>query len=351
VRLAGLRKIYVRAPNWVGDLVMATASLQRIRRGFPGAEILVGLRPYLRPLLEGSDLADRYLPTPRGGLRALLQQVAALRAERCELAIVLPNSWPSGLVPFLARVPLRLGYRQGRPWILNLGLRAPGGRPWYSRHGPRRLPKPMPIYYRELLDVIELPDAGLRPVLHVTDAQRGNIEAWLRARGVPAGARLVLLNAGASYGASKLWDPERFAEVARRFTALGLTPIFLAGPAEVDLVRPIAAKAAALAAVDPVLPLDALKALVQRAALVVTTDTGPRHIAVAFDVPVVCLLGPTDRRYTDYCLEHTELLRKELPCSPCQRKVCPLGHHDCMRLITVDEVVAAAQRLLALAPG
>jgi heptosyltransferase-2 len=99
-----------------------------------------------------------------------------------------------------------------------------------------------------------------------------------------------------------------------------------------------------------VLPLDKLKALVARGDLMITGDTGPRHVAVAFDRPVVCLIGPTDPNYTNYCLERTVLLRKDLPCSPCQRKVCPLGHHRCMRDILVEEVVAAGEQLLAAAP-
>ncbi len=96
----------------------------------------------------------------------------------------------------------------------------------------------------------------------------------------------------------------------------------------------------------PVLRLDRLEALVKRSALMITGDTGPRHLGVAFDKPLVCLMGPNDPNYTDYCMEHTILLRKELPCSPCQRKICPLGHHECMKQITVDEVVAAGEALL-----
>jgi heptosyltransferase-2 len=90
---------------------------------------------------------------------------------------------------------------------------------------------------------------------------------------------------------------------------------------------------------------------VRRGTLMVTGDTGPRHLAVAFDRPVVCLIGPNDPNYTNYCLERTTLIRKDLPCSPCQRKVCPLGHHRCMRDITVAEVEAAGIDLLRRTTG
>jgi heptosyltransferase-2 len=116
----------------------------------------------------------------------------------------------------------------------------------------------------------------------------------------------------------------------------------------VELGRRIADQAGVLGLFDPVLSLDKLKALVARCALVVTGDTGPRHLAVAFDRKVVCLMGPNDRRYTEYCMEDTVLIQKaELECVPCQRKVCPLGHHQCMKDIQVDEVVSAGERLLA----
>ena len=124
-----------------------------------------------------------------------------------------------------------------------------------------------------------------------------------------------------------------------------MVPIFLAGPRDVELVRGIAARAFAMAAIDPVIPLGSMKALIERARLVISTDTGPRHLALALGVPAVCLIGPNDRRYTDYALDRQEVIQKDLPCVPCQRKTCPLKHHRCMRDITVAEVVAAGERL------
>jgi heptosyltransferase-2 len=348
--LGAVRRIWVRAPNWVGDLVMATATFARIRAAFPDAHITAGMRPYLRPLLAGSAFFDRIVDTPKpGGPRGLWRQVRAMRGERYDLAIVLPNSLATGLVPFLAGVPWRLGYRQGRPLLMNLGLRAAVRRHWWQpRSGPRRWPQPMPRYYHALLDVLGLPAGGEHPRLAVTAEEDAWVDAHLRSLGIAASERLLLLVVGANFGASKLWVPERFGEVARRFQQRhGMRALVLVGPAEVELGERIAEAGAAIALSKPVLTLDRLKALVRRGALMITGDTGPRHLAVAFDRPVVCLLGPTDANYTNYCLERQVVLRKDLPCSPCQRKVCPLGHHRCMRDITVDEVVAVGEELLA----
>jgi heptosyltransferase-2 len=349
LRAAQPRAIFVRAPNWVGDLVMATPALARLRAGYPQARLVVGVRPYLKPLLSGATFVDELIEQPKvNGWAGVREAARALAQWRFDLAVVLPNSLQTGLIVKLAGIPLRLGYTQGRPFTMTHGLRAPRNRGLFSRHGPRRLPKPMPAYYADLLDLLGLPPVSDRPQLQVSAEEDDWVDAWLRERCVPHDARLVLLNAGASFGASKLWSGERFAAVARYFkNQHRLTPIFLAGPAEVDLVREIARQADALDTTDPILPLSYLKALVRRAQLMITTDTGPRHIAVAFGVPVVCVMGPTDPRYTNYCLDESIVIRKDLPCAPCHAKQCPLVHHNCMKLIDVDEVVAAGEALLA----
>ncbi len=347
------QRVFVRAPNWVGDLVMATPALARLRAGWPDAHLAVGVRPYLAPLLSGAAFVDEVLPMPKTkGLSALRAEARALKKLRFDAAVVLPNSLQTGLLVRLAGIPLRLGYTQGRPFTMTMGLRAERNRPLLSRHGPRRVPRPMPHYYAALLDLLGLPPVADRPQLAVSAAEDAWVDGWLRERGLAPDAPLVLLNAGASFGASKLWVADRFAAVGRHFAkAHGLVPIFLAGPAEVDLVRGIATAARALDTTDPILSLAHLKALVRRARLMITTDTGPRHIAIAFEVPTVCIMGPTDPRYTNYCLDETVLLRKEIECSPCHRKVCPLGHQNCMQWITTDEVVAAGEDLLRRFPG
>ncbi|MCA8950745.1 MAG: lipopolysaccharide heptosyltransferase II [Planctomycetes bacterium] len=345
-----IRRIWVRAPNWLGDFVMATATFRRLREGFPAAHITVGMRPYLRALLHGVNWFDEAVDAPPfRSPAALWRQVRAMRAQRFDLAVVLPNSLATGLVPFLAGVPYRLGYRQGRPLLMNLGRTAKVLRRWWQpREGPRRVPSPMPSYYHDLLDELGLPPGGLRPELAVTAEADAWVEQHLRDLGIAPGTPLLLLVVGANFGASKLWPPERFAAAARRLQSeLGMRALVLVGPKEVELGEQIAAEGDAIALTQPVLPLDRLSALVRRGALMLTGDTGPRHVGVAFDVPVVCLMGPSDPNYTNYCLEHQTVLRKDLPCSPCQRKTCPLGHHDCMRLLTVDEVCEAAVALLA----
>jgi len=346
-----IERIWIRTPNWLGDFVMATASFARIRRGFPNAHVTAGMRPYLRELVSGNEFFDEIVETPQGGgLTGLIRQVRSMRRRKFDLAIVLPNSPSTGLVPLLARVPLRLGYTQGRPGMMNLGKSADVRRHWWNRRsGPRRHPNPMPEYYHELLDELGLPPGGMHPELAVTAEDDRWVGEHLQKLGIGADEKLVLLVVGANYGASKLWMPERFSAIARHFQDKhGMRALVLVGPAEIELGERIAADGQAIALTRPVLPLNALKALVRRGALMVTGDTGPRHLGNAFDLPVVCLIGPNDPNYTNYCMEHTALIRKDLECSPCQRKICPLGHQKCMRDITIEEVALAGEQLLGL---
>ncbi|MGE3880175.1 MAG: lipopolysaccharide heptosyltransferase II [Planctomycetota bacterium] len=354
VRVKPPARVLVRAPNWVGDLVMATAAFARMRRAWPDAELTVALRPYLRDLVAGAPWFDRIVEAPKSrGWKLFWEQVGRTRAGAYDLAVVLPNSFETALIPFLARVPERVGYRQGRPGLLTRGPRAVSARPFWRRHGPRRVPEPMPQYYSRLLDSLGVPSADDRPRLCVAPAAAESVQRWLVAK-VPGTGPLVLMTAGASFGASKLWPPEHFAAVARALVAKrGARVVVLAGPAEVELAKSIADAAGdgVVAAADPVLRLAELAAICSRADLMVTTDTGPRHVAVAFDVPTICLMGPTDSRYTDYALERQVVIqRRELECVPCQRKVCPLGHHDCMRGILPERVLAAAEQQLDAFP-
>ena len=343
-------RIFVRAPNWVGDMAMAFPALARIRQAYPDAHITCGLRPYLRTLLSNTPYVDDYLEMPRarglGAWSIFWRQVRAVRRGSFDLAIVMPNSLATGWIVRLAGVPVRLGYKQGRPLTMTDGLVAQRNRGVFARRrGPRRVPKPMPEYYGDLLDVLDLPSAPPPPHLHTSEEERTWIDEWLTRQSIDPGRELVLCNPGSSFGPSKLWVAEHWAELARHYKQSGVEPIFLAGPNEVEMVDGIAAMAGAVAVTKPVIPLNMLKALIERARLVISTDTGPRHLAVGMRVPTVCLMGPNDRRYTDYALERQVVIQKDLPCVPCQRKVCPLGHQKCMRDITVAEVIEAGSTL------
>jgi heptosyltransferase-2 len=161
---------------------------------------------------------------------------------------------------------------------------------------------------------------------------------------------VVILNSGGAYGAAKHWPVEHFAALARRIADEWRVHVLVnCGPAEREIAAQIAGRAShrravSLATIEQ-LPIGLTKACMRRARLVVTTDSGPRFLAIAFDKPVVTLFGPTDPRATATGYEREISLSLSLDCQPCMQRTCPLGHHKCMRDLSVDCVYDSAAQL------
>ena len=352
-----IRKVLVRAPNWLGDVIMATPSFARIRSAFIDAEIVCGIKPGHQAILDGSRSFDRYLPMKgQKGRKAFFEDVRRLRENQFDLAILFPNSVSSALMCLLAGVHYRLGYTQGRRLLMTHGLKARiPKRSDGKKYGPRRVPVPMPQYYAALLDTQAMPRVDSHPILRVTPEEEAQAQSCFERLGIEPSQRLILLNPGAAFGSTKLWYPENWARLADSLQEqLGpdTRQIILVGPGEEEIARAIQARCGAkvVAAIDPLIPLGTLKPVVRRADAMVTTDSGPRHIAVAFDVPHVVLMGPTHPDYTSANLEHGVVVRHKVDCGPCHLKTCPLDHR-CMKLITPEEVLQATIDLLSREGG
>lgn len=334
--------ILIRAPNWIGDLVMATASFADVRRAFPAARITILLRPGRDKVLSGSNDFDAvFLDRAKSSPAALWRLARELRALRFDLAFLYPNSFQTALVAFLARIPRRVGYRRNlRSLLLTDGVD-------YAREGGQRVPVPMPLFYAKLLDAVGVPRGDLRPRLQVPPDVEEKARLLRAELGVAQGEALIGLNPGASFGASKLWPAERFAALGDALTErYGLRTLLLIGPGEEPIAEAIRSRMRRAPVYDPtrLIPLDLLKPIVRDLRLLVTTDTGPRHYAVAFDVPTAVIMGPTDPRYTAIHLERSEVIRHDVPCGPCHLKVCPLDHR-CMVGIGPQEVLDRIERL------
>jgi heptosyltransferase-2 len=181
------------------------------------------------------------------------------------------------------------------------------------------------------------------------DERAANL-VWRELR-LPTDGDVVILNSGGAYGAAKHWPVEQFAELAQRIASDRQSHVLInCGPAERKIAADIAFRAAhprvvSLAGFDD-LPIGLTKACMRRARLVITTDSGPRFLAIAFDRPVVTLFGPTDPRATATGYEREVSLSLGLDCQPCMERTCPLLHHRCMRDMSVDQVYAAVVTLM-----
>lgn len=342
----GPRAILAVLPGWVGDVVMATPALRALRRAWPDAHLIVEGKPHAVALLAEGAQFDECLPGPPRGVRATLGRARELRARRVELAVLLGESERAALAPFLARVPTRVGHARGalRRAMVTHALERP------RDPGGELLAFSMIERYLRVTRAAGAPDAGTGMEVAVGDRSRGALAPRLGAAGIRPDDRLVTLVPGASFGPAKRWPAESFAHVARGLLDRhGLRSVIAPGPGEEGVAQEIAAMAggAAITLSDPPLTLPELAALLERSALAVSNDTGPRSIAVALGVPVVAVLGPSDPRHTDHHLERQRVLVADVECRPCGLKVCPIDHR-CMTRVTPDQVLGAAGSLLAL---
>ncbi|MCI0651327.1 MAG: glycosyltransferase family 9 protein [Planctomycetes bacterium] len=320
---------------------MATPALRALRRAYPKSQLIVNGSPHLFPLLAGAGLFDDAIPaaTRRASAR---EAAAALHASRADVAVIFPHSFRAAWEVFRARIPRRYGYRREWRRLLLTDSLAP------HREGGRIVPVPMVHQYLELVGMLGAVGDGEGPRLAVTAEDRQLGDRALQALGLRDGDRLIAFNPGASFGPSKIWPIEHLAKVGDALQEeAGTRVAILCGPGEEELARRLEAemRTPPLNTASAVLPLNVTKAVLARARLLITTDTGPRHIAIAVGTPAVVLMGPTDPRYTNSHLGATIVLRRDVPCGPCHLKVCPIDHR-CMRWIGPDEVLAAARTLL-----
>ncbi len=333
----------MRAPTWIGDAVMATPALRALRAAWPRAEVVLEGRAEVGALLRGLASFDRFLADPGRGPRATLARARALRAGGYDLAVLLPDSPRSALAPFLARVPRRVGYARDplRRALLTEAIAAP------LAHG-RRIAVPMTERYLRITRSLGCSDRGDRLELAVDPAAESDLAQELERRGVRAAERLLVVTPGSAFGPAKRWPAGHFAAAAELLARrMDLLPVLAPAAAEAGLARAIAGAMGvrAIALVDPAPDLERLKALVARAALVLTNDSGPRQVAVALGRPVVVVMGPSDPQNSAQHLEGQRVLREPVACSPCGRRTCPIDHR-CMTRLRPERVLAAAEELL-----
>jgi heptosyltransferase-2 len=345
-------RIALFLPNWIGDVVMATPAIRAVRQRYPNARLVGVCRPYIAPVLDGAPWFDDVILHDKAGKRGLrgLAFLARLRRVRFDAAVLFPNSFRSALHARLGGCKRRIGFaRYGRSLLLTDRLQ-----PVRDAYG-KITPSPILDDYNRLVAPLGVPDPGRRLELFTTSADDLAAERVWREEKLHRYSAVVGLNSGGAFGAAKLWPAEHFADLARRLVAeRGCAVLILCGPNERDLARQIVAQAnhpAVVSLADRELSLGLTKACVRRLDLLVTTDSGPRHFAAAFDRPVITLFGPTFIAWTETYFARAKHLQKQVPCGPCQQRVCPLGHHQCMRDLGVEEVLAAATDLLRRFPA
>lgn len=333
-------------PTWVGDVVMATPFIRGLFLRFPQARITLVMNRHLYPLLEGSPWVENcvFWP-PRNKSKEAKQQhkalLADLRSRKLDLAVMLPNSLRSAWLCWRSGAKRRVGFnRDARGLLLTDALPVP------NRVGKNYQPMPLCDYYAVLASALEMEHPGDQLTLFTTTEADDAVDARLQREGVSPEQPLVVLCPGANFGASKCWDPERFAGVAdhlvRRF---GAAIVISPGPGEEPLAEAIqnTMTQKSFLLTSPCLTLGELKSLIADADLLLGNDTGPRHFGRAFDTHRVTVFGPTEQQWTDTSHGDETIVKVDVPCGPCHKKKCPLEEQVCMTRVTVDMVIEACE--------
>jgi heptosyltransferase-2 len=328
---SGRDHLLVLAPNWIGDVVMATPFLSLLRKENPGDFITVMCRDYVSDLLRRSAFIDDIITYRReGGVsRAILALRAGSPDGGWDAAFLLPMSFSSALIAFLGGTARRIGYRSGgRGWLLTDPVKP-------SRHRTIHLSEE----YAALARVYS--GSGDDVVPEPCVIPRYDWKEQLAGFGLRGG--YAVLAAGAAYGPAKVWPSGRFIDLAARLReekGLRIVTVGSAGEREyLDTITEAGDDAVNLAGRSDV---GELMSILRGADLVVGNDSGPVHISAAMGVPTVSIFGSTSPVWTSPRGPRSRIVTSGADCAPCFRKECPQGDARCLRDITVDEVFQAA---------
>jgi heptosyltransferase-2 len=330
-------KILIRGVNWIGDAVMTLPAIRAIRKYYPQARISLLVNPAVAPLFENSNDIDEiiiYEPVFRK-LVGKLRLAKILRKKRFSRAILLQNAFDAALIAFLARIPKRIGYNRDRRGVL---LTDP------IRYTNQDRNVHHIHYYLNLLTSAGIGAAYSHPWLRMTLQERLDARARLSELKRP----ILGINPGATFGSSKRWLPERFAEVAGWFIRETRgSVVILGGKDDVttgeEIYKQIPMNKLLLAGKTS---LRELMALISECDVLVTNDSGPMHIAYAVGTPLAAIFGSTSPELTGPVGEGHAVIRTKIDCSPCFERTCHKDYIKCMFGINSEDVYANIIRLL-----
>ncbi len=335
-------RILIVAPSWVGDAILSEPLIALLREPYTESNVDVLAPPWCAPVYARMRGIRRVIENPfehgRFDLAGRRRLAAQLRGERYSRAFVLPNSWKSALIPWLAGIPRRTGYMgESRVGLLN---------------DVRKLDrKAMPQLVQRFAAL-----AGSRgsmvamssPPVLIPDA--ANRAKAMRAMHLSSKRPAVILCPGAEFGPSKRWPPTHFADLARRCLERGLQVWLVGSPNDKIATSAVIAAAGESAReirdlaghTDLGTAIDVLSA----GALVVSNDSGLMHAAAALGVPLIALFGSSSPVFTPPLSDSARVARIEIECSPCFKRECPLGHFRCMRDLAPEQVYNLARTTL-----
>lgn len=325
-------KILVVTPSWVGDTMLAQPMFARLKQRHPGCRIDVFAPPWTESLLRQMPEVHEVIinPFPHGSLQIGERMKAGkqLREAHYDQVIVLPNSFKSALAPYFADIPQRTGFLGEMRYGLLTDARK------LDKHK-------LPLMVERFAQLAEAPMHPVhrpipRPQLPVSDEQRQRV---LQRLDLALDKPVAVFCPGAEYGPAKRWPVPYFAELAQRLEERGYAVWLVGSPKD----REIGDKIVALGnphcrnLCGKTELADAI-ALLSCASLVVANDSGLMHLAAALDRPMLALYGSSSPEFTPPLSDQAKVIKLDMPCSPCFKRECPLGHFNCMMQLTPERV-------------
>ncbi|MBU0720562.1 lipopolysaccharide heptosyltransferase II [bacterium] len=321
-------KILIILPNWLGDAVMATPAIELLSSYYPHAEFtFVGSYASIEALKYHPNCTKAVVDeTKKAPNRFVATYKLAKSLGEFHLALTFRNQLHSSLLLRFTNTVVCIAKRSWHSLFLLSHT------PKISTH------QHLSIQYAKL-------------AMTDTESFNGdvpNLKLYIEPKKFKKPC--LGINAGATYGSAKRWYPERFAEVAKAFSDRFDILIF-GGPNEVEMSKEIEKNLLSWHVQNYTnlagkTDIQELCAHIGGCSLFITNDSGPMHIAAAYQVPTVSVFGPT--KYTEtsqWMNEKSKIVRHEMDCSPCMKRECPLGHHECMKSITASEVIEAVKEL------
>ena len=338
-------RVLIISPNWIGDAIMAQPLLQLLKGRYPEVLIDVLAPAWVAPVWQAMEEVNRVHESAfRHGKLQLKDRWAMakfLKTLDYDQAYVLPNTLKFALIPWLAKIPERIGYLgESRYGLLNV-----------IHHDDKRHPRPMMAFYAALIDKpsenVHGKFESLHPRLRVEEKTIRDVKERLD---LEKGKMLIAFAPGAEFGSAKRWPVSHFSELAvlirqahpeARIVLLGSVKdneVCEAIHAQVPGTLNLAGKTSLKEAIELMAGIDIL----------VTNDSGLMHVASAFDLPVIALYGSTDYRHTPPFSRQSHIMSLDLNCAPCQKRECPLGHHNCMEKLMPQSVYEEVKKIIYL---
>lgn len=345
-------KVAILLPTWLGDTCMSTPTIRSIRQGIPEIEELCVVGRYAPvAVLEGGPWVDStvvYKPRSKNPTTLSRRElVAELQRRRFDMVVLLPNSLSAGLIGYMSGAKRRVGFaKDGRTWLLTDPI------PLRDESADHRK-DPAIDYYLNIANYLGCDASDRRMQLFVSDQEREKARSLYSKFQFHWDRETVVFNTSSAAAASKLWPVGHASRAAKELASRhGIQVVVHCGPADRDR-----ANAIAFGAEHPLvksmgqeedIPISLSKAVIEQASVVVSTDSGPRHMAVALNKKVISLFGSMAPEITrTYNLPET-ILSVPMACQPCGKETCPLVHTNCMHALSYPMVVNAVLEQLEI---